>query len=200
MGTSGYRLVTANRSTNKTKTKSAVLPTSLMSFWLIVHLKTKFSKFCDFFHFSPKFKLYLGRVSKCICVFEQIVFVYLYMRCSIPHPYTPPIHLIQSVPAYSSMVSSYLRKILPKYCHIIQCCPSWNWPTPHADFQQSLSCHIPDCCKIKNPGIATIVLISIFFTIISIPVPTVRCGVFAKLLSQIFIVFTTISKLIQSYF
>ena len=96
--------------------------------------------------------------------------------------------------------SLHLRKIVPKYFHIIQCGPSWHWSTPHADSQQSLSCHIPDCCKIKNPGIATIVLIFIFFTIFSIPVPTVSCGVFAKLLSQIFIVFTTISKLIQSYF
>ena len=37
-------------------------------------------KISIFFHFSPKFKLYLGRISKCICVFEQIVFVYLYIE------------------------------------------------------------------------------------------------------------------------
>ena len=30
--------------------------------------------------FLPKFKLYLGHISKCLCVFQQIVFVYLYMK------------------------------------------------------------------------------------------------------------------------
>ena len=47
--------------------------------------QTLFSKNFNFFsfNFSPKFKLYLGRVSKCICVFEQIVFVYLYMDIKI---------------------------------------------------------------------------------------------------------------------
>ena len=32
------------------------------------------------FDFFPKFKLYLGHISKCLCVFQQIVFVYLYMK------------------------------------------------------------------------------------------------------------------------
>ena len=34
-----------------------------------------FHNFWNFLYF-----LYLGRISKCICVFEQIVFVYLYTK------------------------------------------------------------------------------------------------------------------------